>query len=87
MDQTDVFLVPQLSSVVDCDVFIQNYARGGQAEGGRYGLDSAAGNFLMTCVEVTLRETVRFTRGHFRCNGPASPSTKCGSVQSYDGTE
>ena len=39
MDQTDVFLVPQLSSVVDCDIFIQNYARGGQAEGGRYGFD------------------------------------------------
>ena len=29
----------------------------------------------------------RFTRGHYRCNGLAGPSTKCGSVQSYDGTE
>ena len=24
----------------------------------------------------------RFTREHSRCNGPAGPSTKCGSVQS-----
>ena len=55
MDQTDVLWVPQLSSVVDCDVFIQNYARGGQAEGGQYGFDPAARNFLMTCVGVTLR--------------------------------
>ena len=32
--------------MVDCDVFFQNDARGGQAEGVRYGFDSAARNVL-----------------------------------------
>ena len=42
--------------MVDCDVFIHSGARGRQAEGGRYGFDPAARNFLTTCVGGTLRK-------------------------------